>query len=113
MTRRVVAWANLSPLGVHTLAARVLAGVGASPRKSASRFEIHGGGDFSFKFSVLALSLELGVGFRVRGDEELSIGVNGSEIDFIGRTQLHHRAQVHHGHPIRNVTHHGEVVGNE
>lgn len=32
---------------------------------------------------------------------------------FLGRPKLHHAAKIHHGHPVRYVTHNAQIVGNK
>ena len=34
-------------------------------------------------------------------------------IDLVAAGQLHDDAQVHHGHAVADVAHHGEVMGDE
>jgi hypothetical protein len=53
--------------------------------------------------------IELGRG----GEEGRRVGVGRAREQPLGRADLDDRAEIHHGHPMRQVAHHAQIMGNE
>src|SRR5918995_1459321 len=62
---------------------------------------------------ALPLALLLGVGDRDCREQRGGVGVAWIAIERRLVGDLHDLAQIHHGHPVRDVLDHGEVVGYE
>ena len=54
-----------------------------------------------------------GSGMGDAGQQRLGVGVDRSLVDVGRRRHLHQLAGVHDGHPVRDVAHHRQVVGDE
>jgi hypothetical protein len=63
----------------------------------------------------LALEANPGVFLQIGGSREEGFGVRvvGTREDALRRSHFHEPAEIHHGDPIRQVTDHVEVVGDE
>ena len=55
----------------------------------------------------------VGVGHRDRPQQGRRVGVGRRGVEVVGRADLADLAEVHHRHPVADVLHHGEVVGDE
>src|SRR5215203_2295706 len=62
---------------------------------------------------ALALALLLGVGDRDGREQRGGVGVARLAVERRPVGDLHDLAEIHHGHPVRDVLDHGEVVGYE
>ena len=81
--------------------------------ESAPGFDVYSRWDLSLDGGGDPLAFGFWVGFRVRADQELCIRVLRVEENVVGLTDLHERAEIHHGHSIGYVTHHGEGMRDE
>src|SRR5439155_3400447 len=60
-----------------------------------------------------ALPLAVGIGDGDGGEQRVGVGVGGPVVDGVAGADLHDLPQVHDGHPVGDVAHDREVVGDE
>src|SRR6187551_1696154 len=85
----------------------------AARREPATRSDVDRRRDLALDRDGLAGALRARVGQRIGGDEDLRVRMLGAEVHVVGRADLDERPQIHHGHAIRNVANHRQVVRNE
>ena len=92
--------------------ARVLGPPAPGVEPAAGR-RIGRGGYVAVQDDLLTLATHLGVGHRHRRHERLGVRVDRALVDLVLVAHLHDPPQVHHGHPVGDVAHHRQVVGDE
>ncbi|MBE1608671.1 hypothetical protein HEB94_005519 [Actinopolymorpha pittospori] len=50
---------------------------------------------------------------RDRGQQRLGVGMPRADVEGFRTGRLHNLPEIHHGHPVAEVLHDGEVVGDE
>ena len=86
-------------------------GVAAPGPEHAPAGRVQGAGDVAGQDDPLLAQLR--VRFGQGRHEGPGVGMLGVEIEAHLVGKLHHPAQVHHRHPVRDVLDHGQVVGDE
>ncbi len=90
---------------------------GASHRTTGTEYatgrRVHGGRQIPFQDLDGLAALHVRIRDGHCRHQRLGIGVQGVREDLLAGAEFHRVAQVHHQHPIRDVLHHGEVVGDE
>ena len=87
--------------------------VGAAGVEAARLRRISRAGNVTLKDNPLAFGLFLRVRYGNGRKQRLSIGMLWLFVYVFAVTQLHNPAQIHHGHAVADITHHGQIVCDE
>ena len=106
-------WSVPADLQLRVARGTQLHGLPAAGAEAAARRRVGRGGHVALEADLVALATQLGVRHRHRGEQRLGVRVHRAAVDLVLVAELHHAAQVHHGHAVGDVAHHREVVGDE
>ena len=68
---------------------------------------------WNFAFDGEISTALAGVGLRLRGNQAFGIGVQRLFEDFTGGANFDEAAQIHDSNPVRDMAHHGKIVGDD
>jgi peptide/nickel transport system ATP-binding protein len=88
-------------------------GIRTAGMEGAPGGRIHRRGRIARQHDPLAAAFDFGIGDRNRAHQGAGVGMAGIADHLVGAAQLDDLAEIHHGHPVGNVPHHREVVGDE
>ena len=87
--------------------------LGAAGAEGATAGRIDGSGDVALKMDAHAVAGGVRVGHRHGGEQRPGVGMEHIAVQVLHRGLLHQGAQVHHPHPVGDVAHHAQIVGDE
>ena len=86
-------------------------GLGAAGVKIASRRRVYGAGYVTLEND--ALFFLLGIGRWAGAGQSLGVGMQGIGVDFFVGSGFHDAAKIHYRHPVADMLHDTQVVGNK
>ena len=89
-----------------------LVGVGTAGVEPAAAGRVHGAGHLAGEQRPLFVP-QRGVGLGHRLQQEAGVGMAGTAVQLLGGRHLAEAPQEHHDHPVGQVAHHVEIVGDE
>lgn len=111
MAGHPVAAAHVAELRLLRPAA--VCGVGAASGEPAAGRRVHGTGDLSLQHAAGAGPFHFRIGNGDGGNEGLGVGVQGVGVQLLRRTLLHYLPQIHYQNTVRQVPHHGQIMGDQ
>jgi hypothetical protein len=81
--------------------------------KGTARRGVDRTGDLPHQAGIIFFAVDRRVRHGDGLQEDLGVGVQGVAVYFITGAEFHDPAQVHDPHPIGDVAHHGQIVGDK
>jgi hypothetical protein len=98
-------------LGLRLFTGTLFRSVRATGAESAATGWIHGTRGLTFE--DLRVHWRVGIGFQRRTEEKLRVGMSRRFVECVRGSDLADLAEVHHRHPVADVLHDRQVVGDE